>query len=75
VREIRYYGAENFQVARRLRAMLESLLQTLPEERHPALRAELNLLDDAVKTIHVLPADLAVASVADPQGLGAGLHP
>jgi uncharacterized membrane protein len=75
VREIRYYVAENFQVARRLRAMLESLLQTLPEERHPALRAELNLLDDAVKTIHVLPADLAVASVADPQGLGAGLHP
>ncbi|QRM53810.1 DUF2254 domain-containing protein [Sinorhizobium sp. BG8] len=73
VREIRYYGAENFQVARRLRAMLENLLQALPEERHPALRAELTLLDDAVKTIHVLPADLALASVADPQGLGAGL--
>ncbi|MCK3778225.1 DUF2254 domain-containing protein [Ensifer sesbaniae] len=72
VREIRFYGAENFQVARRLRAMLENLLHTLDEERHSALRAELNLLDDAVKIIHVLPADLALASIADPQGLGAG---
>lgn len=73
VREIRFYGAENFQVARRLRAMLENLLKTLPEARHPTLRTELDLLADAVKTIHVLPADLALASIADPQGLGAGL--
>ncbi|WP_198021185.1 DUF2254 family protein [Rhizobium sp. IBUN] len=65
VREIRFYGAENFQVARRLRARLENLLKTLPEARHPTLRTELNRLDDAVKTIHVLPADLALASIAD----------
>src|SRR5262245_18430022 len=32
-REIRLYGAENFQVARRLRAMLENLKQALPEAR------------------------------------------
>jgi len=32
-REIRLYGAANFQVARRLRAMLEDLLHTLPEAR------------------------------------------
>jgi len=74
VREIRYYGAENFQVARRLRAMLENLMQTLPSERRPALRQELDLLDDTVKIIHVLPADLALVFVADPQGLGAGLN-
>jgi uncharacterized membrane protein len=72
VREIRYYGAENFQVARRLRAMLENLMQTLPKERHAALRLELDLLEAAVKIIHVLPEDRALASVADTQGLGAG---
>jgi len=72
VREIRYYGAENFQVARRLRAMIESLMRTLPKERHPALGAELDLLDRAARSVYVLPEDLALASVPDPQGLGAG---
>ncbi len=32
-REIRLYGAENFQIARRLRAMLDNLMKTLPESR------------------------------------------
>ena len=39
-REIRLYGAENYQVARRLRAMRDKLLITLPEARHGAFRAE-----------------------------------
>ena len=34
-REIRLYGAENYQIARRLRAMLENLAATLPENRRP----------------------------------------
>lgn len=71
VREIRFYGAENFQVARRLRAMIENLVQMLPDERRPPLRIELDLLDSALKSIHVLPEDLALASVSDLQGLGA----
>ena len=44
-REIRLYGAENFQIARRLRAMIDNLMKTLPESRRPALRLELDLLD------------------------------
>ena len=36
-REIRLDGAENYQVARRLRAMLENLVQSLFEARHAAL--------------------------------------
>ena len=36
-REIRLYGAENFQIARRLRAMIDNLMKTLPESRRPAL--------------------------------------
>jgi len=75
IREIRFYGAENFQVARRLRAMIENLIQTLPNERQPALRTELKLLDSALKSIHVLPEDLALASVPDVQGLGAASGP
>jgi uncharacterized membrane protein len=70
-REIRLYGAENFQVARRLRAMLENLQQTLPEARGPALRRELDLLDLTLERLNMLPDDLAIARTADLQGLGA----
>lgn len=69
-REIRLYGVENFQVARRLRAMLENLLAGLPEARGPALREELELLDLALERLNLLPEDLALARVPDLQGLG-----
>ncbi|MEQ8203876.1 MAG: DUF2254 domain-containing protein, partial [Smithellaceae bacterium] len=36
-REIRQSGAGNIQIARRLREVVESLTQSLPEHRHPAL--------------------------------------
>ena len=71
IREIRSYGAGNFQVARRLRFMIESLVRILPEKRHPALVAELTLLDAAIRDLYPLPGDLALASVPDPQGMGA----
>jgi len=69
--EIRFYGAENVQIARRLRAMLENLIQTLPAPRHPALRQELELLDRTIDKIYVFPEDAKVARIADSQGLGA----
>ena len=68
--EIRLYGAENFQVARRLRAMTENLIHTLPENRHAALRRELDLLDRAVGALYPFPEDLELARVPDSQGLG-----
>jgi uncharacterized membrane protein len=70
-REIRLYGGSNFQVARRLRAMLEELLHTLPEFRHPALQEELQLLDLTLERLQMLPQDLALARTPDLQGLGA----
>ncbi len=73
--EIRLYGAENFQIARRLRAMIENLSQTLPEYRRPALRTELDLLDRAIEKLYTFPEDLALARVADPQGLGGASGP
>ena len=72
-REIRLYGAENFQVSRRLHAMLENLLAILPEARRPALQCELDLLDLALDRIHEFPDDLALARRPDLQGLGGTL--
>jgi uncharacterized membrane protein len=73
-REIRLYGVENFQVARRLRAMLENLLRTLPERRAPALQRELDLLDRAIDLTHAQPEDRALCRVPDLQGLGSSPH-
>jgi uncharacterized membrane protein len=43
--EIRACGANNVQIARRMRAMLENLRSTLPEHRRAALETQLELLD------------------------------
>jgi len=68
--EIRQCGAQNMQVSRRLRAMIENLIQTLPNHRHPALLQELQLLDRAIEEHFRYPEDLALARVGDAQGLG-----
>ena len=70
ISEIRLYGAGNFQVARRLRAMIENLMRTLPEHRHPALKQQLLLLDREIDTHYSQPEDLALARGSDSQGLG-----
>jgi uncharacterized membrane protein len=67
--EIRIYGVENPQIARRMRAMLDNLIQTLPANRHAALRGQLKLLDEAIDKCY-LEGDAALARVADSQGLG-----
>ena len=68
--EIRLLGARDLQVARRLRAMIDSLMLVLPESRLPALRREWQLLDRAVKRSFPFPEDLALARTPDPQGIG-----
>jgi uncharacterized membrane protein len=68
--EIRFYGAANIQIPRRVRAMILNLANTLPPERHPALRQQLNLLDRVLEKFYALPEDLALARVPDTQGLG-----
>jgi len=72
--EIRFYGAENMQIARRLRAMIVNLTDTLPAQRHSALRKELELLDRTIEKLYVLPEDLKLASIPDLQGLGGSSH-
>lgn len=68
--EIRQCGAQNMQIARRLRAMIENLIETLPKHRHPALQRELDLLDREIEKCFRYPEDLALAQVGDAQGLG-----
>jgi uncharacterized membrane protein len=70
VDEIRHYGADSVQVARRLRAMLEDLLRILPEERCASVREELRLLARTVERAFPDVEDRNRASVADEQGLG-----
>jgi uncharacterized membrane protein len=68
--EIRFCGAQNMQIARRLRAMIENLIETLPKRRHAALRQELMLLDREVERCFIHEEDRALARVGDSQGLG-----
>lgn len=69
-REIRRCGADNLQVVRRLRAMIDNLLQALPAHRLPAIALELELLDREIEQKFPYPEDLALARIGDPQGLG-----
>jgi uncharacterized membrane protein len=68
--EIRVSGAGNLQIARRLRAMLDHLVATLPPDRHPPVEEEREQLDRTLKSLYKLPEDLALARTADSQGLG-----
>jgi uncharacterized membrane protein len=68
--EIRACGITSVQIVRRQRAMLENLIRTLPPERHAALQQELDTLGQLLPDYYKLPQDLALARIADSQGLG-----
>jgi uncharacterized membrane protein len=73
--EIRHCGGGSLQVVRRLRAMIESLMEVLPEARLPALRQEWQLLDRTVQRMFPFAEDLALARTPDLQGLGGASEP
>lgn len=75
VTEIREYGATSLQICRRLRALLDGLLETLSAEHLPAVRIELEFLEEAVEREFTDPRRLAMARTADPQGIGGGQRP
>ena len=68
--EIRHFGGASIQIARRLKAMLENLIQTLPEERAPLLRQEMALLHRSVERLFPEAEDRALAAGGDSQGMG-----
>jgi uncharacterized membrane protein len=70
VSEVRLYGAGSIQVLRRLRAMLEDLVESLPADRHGPLRVQLSLLEEAASRNFPDAWDRQAAGVGDYQGLG-----
>ena len=68
--EIRAYGAGNVQVARRMRALFDNLVSSLPPYRHEALDQESRRLDRTIESLYTIPEDLALARIPDSQGLG-----
>ena len=71
--EIRHCGASSVQIMRRMRSMLENLVQTLPPHRHAELRQQLELLERTVQKSYTFPEDISLARIPDPQGLGGSL--
>jgi uncharacterized membrane protein len=68
--EIRRCGSNNLQIVRRLRSMIENLIQTLPAYRHPALQLELSLLNREISHHFTQPEEFMLTQVPDSQGLG-----
>jgi uncharacterized membrane protein len=68
--EIRSCGSNNLQIVRRLRAMIDNLIQTLPARCHTALQEQLSLLDREISRNFRYPEELALARIPDSQGLG-----
>jgi uncharacterized membrane protein len=73
VTEIRHFGGASIQIARRLRAMLENLILTLPPARATLLRRELAVLHRTSERLFPEPEDRALAGIGDFQGVG-GKH-
>jgi uncharacterized membrane protein len=70
VSEIRHFGEGSLQITRRLRAMLDHLLETLPDTRHAALRSELTMLEAAIARNFPDDEDRKRAGIPDYQGVG-----
>jgi hypothetical protein len=50
--------------------MIENLKETLPSHRLSELQQQLSLLDSEAKRLFRYPEELALAEIADSQGLG-----
>ena len=72
--EIREYGATSVQITRRLRALLEELLETVRPEHRAAVEEELRRLDATVAEGWRDSVDRDRAGVADRQGIGDPAH-
>jgi uncharacterized membrane protein len=68
--EIRACGSSNLQIVRRLRAMIENLVQTSPAHRHSALQKQLELLEREIQKQFKYEEERELARIGDSQGLG-----
>jgi uncharacterized membrane protein len=72
--EIRQVGAGSPQVSRRLRAVLDDLLEVAPPDRRPALERQRALLGTIADRVNATDADRQAATVPDPSGLGSAVE-
>lgn len=70
VTEIRHFGRDSIQIVRRMRAMLENLIESVPPQRAAPLRAELELLSRGVERDFRDPEDRIRAAAGDSLGVG-----
>jgi len=70
ITEIRQFGGNSTQIARRMRALLENLIAVVPPQRAAPLRKELELLGRGVERDFHDPEDRARAGTADSLGMG-----
>ena len=75
VSEIRTYGAGSLQVLRRLRGMLENLIEVLPTERIPPLQEQLSLLERVAERNFPDLEERKLAGTGDYQGIGGSRWP
>jgi uncharacterized membrane protein len=68
--EIRQFGEGSLQINRRLRALLEHLINALPPVRRAALETELSMLGRSALRRFVEAEDLKRAGIPDHQGVG-----
>jgi uncharacterized membrane protein len=68
--EVCWYGAGTPQVARRLAALLEDLMRTLPPERQAALRRQRRTLDTHLSELYADREQLAFLQTPDLMGVG-----
>ena len=68
--EIRFYGANSFQVMRRLRALLVDLELSVPPERRAAVQLAKLRTEESVLRTFVDARDLEEAQQMDRQGIG-----
>jgi len=70
VTEIREFGSTSIQVMRRMRAVLEKLLQEVRPENRAAVHAEIDRLDTTIAAAFAASIDRDWAGIADRQGMG-----
>jgi len=72
ITEIRQFGRESIQIVRRMRALLQNLIETVPPQRAVLLRAELDLISRGVEVDFRDAEDRVRAGAGDSLGVGGG---
>ena len=70
ITEIRHYGKDSIQIVRRMRALLEDLIDIAPATRVASLKAELEILNRNLERDFHDPVDRKLAVLADSLGMG-----